>query len=143
MGVVAVLLDTVRTCRSLASDNALATAMHVKRQTVSQWRSGTSYPDETKLAQLIEMAGGDSGWALRVEKERAKGPMAKVWADLAKRLGTAAALLVMVTMTSGTGVAGDFGSGTRNECILRAVRRWLNSLGRLGVSTLSDHQIRA
>lgn len=52
-----ILLDKIKESRSLASDNALAAALGVKRQTVSNWRNGHNYPDAVACATIAGLTG--------------------------------------------------------------------------------------
>lgn len=51
------LLDKIKKTRSLASDNALATALGQSRQNVSNWRLGKRLPDAVACAQIAELSG--------------------------------------------------------------------------------------
>ena len=51
------LLDKIKETRSLASDNALAGHLGVKRQTVSNWRHGVNMPDAVACARIADEAG--------------------------------------------------------------------------------------
>ena len=51
------LLDKIKETRSIASDNALALALGVKRQTVSNWRKGRALPDAVQCATIAGLTG--------------------------------------------------------------------------------------
>lgn len=93
MTCVALLLDKARDARSIPSDNALALAIGQRRQVVSQWRKGDSYPSEDHIAQLAKMAREDEGvWLVRVRAERTTGPAHVGWERVLRQLGAAAVL---------------------------------------------------
>lgn len=87
MTIVASLLDKYRECRSLASDNALALDLGVTRQVVSQWRAGSSYPGDHRIAQMAEGCKEDAGvWLAQVHAERAGQPEKAAWESIVRRL---------------------------------------------------------
>ena len=93
MSQIVTLLDKVKKARSLASDNAFALDFGVKRQVVSQWRNGETYPSEDHIARLAELAGEDPvRWLVAVKAERTEGPAGKAWERLARQLGAAASV---------------------------------------------------
>lgn len=97
MSVVATLMDKARERRGIPTDMALGERLGRSRQIVSQWRSGDKYPDEDVIVQLAELAGDDPAqWLIAVKAIRTEGPAGKVWAALARRLATTAALLAVV-----------------------------------------------
>ena len=103
MSIVATLLDKARTRRGIPTDMALAERLGRSRAVVSEWRAGKSYPDEDLIVALAELAGDDPGeWLLAVKAVRTDGKAGKVWAALAKRLATAAAMLLVVALPYGT-----------------------------------------
>ena len=102
MTCVALLLDNARNARSIPSDNALALALGQRRQVVSQWRKGDSYPSEDHIAQLAKMAREDEGvWLVRVKAERTTGPAHEGWARVLRQLGVAAAVAVVTLLPIG------------------------------------------
>lgn len=97
MTAVAQLLDKVRNTCSLPSDAALAERLGITRQTIHCWRHGIAFPNEDHVARMAGMAHEDPGaWLLKVKAESSTGAAGKAWAALAKRLGAAAAVLLMV-----------------------------------------------
>jgi len=93
MSAIADLIDRAKKARAIPSDNAFAVAMGWRRQVISQWRSGDSYPSEDHIAQLAELAHDDPvKWLVAVKAERTDGPAGKAWARLARQLGAAAAV---------------------------------------------------
>lgn len=95
MSIVATLMDKARTRRGIPTDMALGERLGRSRQVVSQWRSGDKYPDEDVIVQLAELAGDDPAqWLIAIKAVRTEGPAGKVWAALAKRLGTVAAIVL-------------------------------------------------
>ena len=102
MTAIAELLDKAKKARSIPSDNAFAVAMGWRRQVVSQWRNGDSYPSEDHIAQLAEIANDDPvTWLVRIKAERTDGAAGKAWARLARQLGAAAALAVAALLPMG------------------------------------------
>jgi hypothetical protein len=51
------LLDAIKERRNLETDSALATALGVKRQTVSNWRQGRNTPDAVACATIAGLSG--------------------------------------------------------------------------------------
>jgi len=102
METIKTLLDKAKKLRSHPTDMALAAALHVKRQTVSQWRSGATHPDEVSCARIAEMTGEPLARVLGIVGEaRAKDAAAKaVWRKLAS---AAAAILVTLAVYAGDG----------------------------------------
>lgn len=99
MSIVATLLDKARTRRGIPTDMALAERLGRSRAVVSEWRAGKSYPDEDLIVALAELAGDDPGeWLLAIKAVRTDGKAGKIWAALAKRLGTAAAVVMLGVM---------------------------------------------
>lgn len=105
MAIVAALLDKARATRSIPSDLALAERLGISRQAVSNWRHGDKFPDEETIAQLALLAGDDPAqWLVAIKAVRTDGVAGKAWAALAKRLGAAAAV-VLVAALPYTGIA--------------------------------------
>lgn len=97
MGFAATLLDNYKKARNLGSDGRVAEELEVTRQTVSQWRSGTAYPDEEKIASLAIGAGADpGGWLNAIRAERCTGPAALAYRKIARSFGIAATLCLAV-----------------------------------------------
>ncbi|MDI9239855.1 hypothetical protein QLQ15_13165 [Lysobacter sp. LF1] len=121
MNAIANLLDKAKTTKGIPSDNAFAVAMGWRRQVISQWRSGDSYPSEDNIAQLAEVANEDVvKWLVTVKAERTDGPAGKAWARLARQLGTAAALALVALLPFGNVSAKSITTVdvVRDECIL-------------------------
>lgn len=96
MSIVATLMDKARQRRGIPTDMALAERLGRSRALVSEWRAGKGYPDEDLIIALAEMAGDDPGeWLVAVKAIRTDGRAGKVWAELAKRIGAAAVMLVV------------------------------------------------
>ena len=99
MAIVAALLDKARATRSIPSDLALAERLGISRQAVSNWRHGDKFPDEETIAQLALLAGDDPAqWLVAIKAVRTDGAAGKAWAALAKRLGAAAAVLLVAAL---------------------------------------------
>lgn len=94
------LLDKCKKVRSIASDNALAQALGITRQTVSQWRAGKTYPDAVRCAEIAQITGLPLGKVLGIVGEaRAISREEKaVWRKLA---GLAASLLMALFLPVG------------------------------------------
>lgn len=93
-----ILLDNIKEMRSLASDNALAAAIGVKRQTVSNWRQDRTLPDAVQCATIAGLTGeplakvlGIVGEARAISREEKS-----VWRKLA---ASAAALFLASVAT--------------------------------------------
>lgn len=89
------LLDEVKTARGLTTDSALADALGVSKQAVSNWRQGRNTPDPVQCAAIAGYTGLPLGKVLGIIGEaRAISREEKaVWRKLA---ATAALLTVMV-----------------------------------------------
>lgn len=93
MGAIAELLDRYKSRNGLTSDNALANAIGVTRQTVSQWRAQNAYPDEDRIAEIAADANEDAaGWLGAVRAERTTGAAAAAYRKIARAFGVAAAI---------------------------------------------------
>ena len=96
MSIVSTLIDKARQRAGIASDSALAAQFGVHRQAVSKWRNGDAYPDEEHIAEMAVMAGDDPvQWLVAIKAIRAEGKAGKAWAALAKRLATAAMVVLL------------------------------------------------
>lgn len=98
-------LDAVKAAKNLPSDYALANLIGVTRQSISGWRSGRSLPDPIFAARLGEELGINPLFVIAdVESEKALGRhhehIAQAWRDLAKRVGGAAAAVMLGTVLS-------------------------------------------
>lgn len=101
MSVLATLIDKAKQKRGIPTDMALAERLGRSRQLISEWRSGNAYPDEELIVALAELAGDDPAeWLVAVKAVRADGKAGKVWAALAKRLGAAAAVVLVGVLAS-------------------------------------------
>jgi transcriptional regulator with XRE-family HTH domain len=96
MGVIALQLDKLKAAKSLGNLSDIARYLHVHRQTVSAWMKGDSYPEEDRIAQIATAIGEDPGaWLAAVKAERTEAGPAKLgWEAAARRLATAAALVL-------------------------------------------------
>jgi len=95
-----ILLDKIKESRSLASDNALAAALGVKRQTVSNWRNGHNYPDAVACATIAGLTGeplarvlGIVGEARAISREEKA-----VWHKLATSVAAVILLAVAIPL---------------------------------------------
>ena len=75
------LLNEIRAKRNLASDSALARALHVTPQTVWNWRNGVSLPDTVSAARIAQESEQPLGKVLAsINEAREITPDAKaVW----------------------------------------------------------------
>lgn len=97
MSIMAGLLDAYRKAQNLSSDNALSAELGVTRQTVSQYRNGSAYPDQERFISICDGAGLDAGaWLAAMQAERASGDTRARWLEAAKKLGYAAAIILAV-----------------------------------------------
>lgn len=97
MGIVALLLDNYKKTTGTRSDSAIADEFDVTRQTVSQWRNGSAYPQEETIVALAEGAKQDTGgWLNAIRAERCTGPAALAYRTIARSLGIAAVVCLAV-----------------------------------------------
>ena len=97
MNAVDRLLDKARGVCSRPSDAALAERIGVSRQVVSTWRKGTAPVPDERIAQLAALIHEDAAeWMVQIRAEQSTGPAAKAWAGLARKLASAAALVLLV-----------------------------------------------
>ena len=94
------LLDKIKETRSIASDNALAAALGVKRQTVSNWRQDRTLPDAVQCATIAGLTGeplakvlGIVGEARAISREEKS-----VWRKLAASAMAAFVLMGATTL---------------------------------------------
>lgn len=92
MDRVIALLDQAKKACKATTDMELASCLHVKRATLSKWRTGNGFPDEVSCARIAELTGEPLARVLGVVGEaRAKSGAAKaVW----RRLASAAAVIL-------------------------------------------------
>jgi transcriptional regulator with XRE-family HTH domain len=80
MSKVLELLDAAKKRQAIKSDYALAQALGVGRQHVSNWRTGTNRPKPVFVLQLAVMAGLDPVKTLAaIEEEDENDPTRKEW----------------------------------------------------------------
>lgn len=102
MAIVGTLLDKARAKRGIPTDMALGERIGKSRQVISQWRAGSTWPEEDMVVKLAEMAGDEPAqWLVAIKAVRSDGAAAKVWASLAKRLGAVAAVLLVAALPFG------------------------------------------
>jgi hypothetical protein len=99
MSATTKLLDKWKKANSIASDNAAAIRLKIGRAAVSRWRNELGQAEVHLIAQMAQECGEDSAvWMALVESERARSAEdRKVWAALARRLGAAAAVFLMLS----------------------------------------------
>lgn len=132
MSAIAELLDLAKKAKHIDTDNAFAVSLNWRRQIVSQWRNGESYPSEENIAFLAGLAHEDPAtWLVRIKAERSEGAAGKAWAALAKRLGAAAALVFLVGGLAPSPAAAqgiDSASVSGPMYIMSILRRWIAGL---------------
>lgn len=136
MNQVSALLDKVREVCSLPSDAALGARLGVSRQVVSEWRKGNKPLSLERVAQLCAMAHLDGpAWAAAISLETASTPAERtMWRDAARRLASAAALVLLVGAAVTPALSAAKMTGLY---IMSSARRTLrNVLGRDGQHTL-------
>lgn len=81
-----------------STDMAIAARLGISRSAVSKWRKGGQITPE-HLAKLIEIAKADAAMGLMILAEQdAKGAGGRVWSVGAKRLGAAAAVVLVAVV---------------------------------------------
>lgn len=95
------LLDAIKERRNLETDSALAAALGVKRQTVSNWRQGRNTPDAVACATIAGLSGEPLARVIGLAGEqRAISQEEKaVWRKLAASVGVAL-IAVLATLPS-------------------------------------------
>lgn len=87
MSIVATLMDRARKGEKMSTDSALALRLGVTRATASQWREGTAYPGEEKIAQLATMAGDHPiDWLIAIKAERSSGAARDAWLQQSRQV---------------------------------------------------------
>jgi len=137
------LLDKAREACSLHSDAALAERLQVSRQLVSQWRKGAAPIPDERIANIARMAHADPAeWLVSIRAEQTSGEAAKAWNALAKKMRSAAAVVVLAAVLPAlptTARAGQFGVHTQPRevvgtgCIMRTFH-WMDRTLRLASS---------
>ena len=103
MRVMPAVLDAYRRAKNITSDSALADALHVKRQTVNQYRNGSAFPTDTRFIELCEGAKLDpDAYLAALQADRATGIAQVRWAEAARKLGYAATMCLAVYTAIGT-----------------------------------------
>ena len=119
------LLDAIKERRNLETDSALATALGVKRQTVSNWRQGRNTPDAVACATIAGLSGEPLARVIGLAGEqRAISQEEKaVWRKLAATAMTALCAIGFAFPSLGKAheikaSAFDVGTGHSAHCIL-------------------------
>lgn len=86
------LVEKAKTRASLSSDYALAKAIGIERQVISQWKSGKRHPSNAEAVQLATLAGIDEMEVIaQIELETAKTePKKEFWKHYIESRGFAA-----------------------------------------------------
>lgn len=92
------IIERAKAKADLASDYALAKAMGIERQVISQWRGGKRHPSNEEAVQLATLAGLDEMQVIaEIELRTAKNEKKKAfWQHYIESRGVAAC----VTMTA-------------------------------------------
>lgn len=104
------LIDLARARAGIQSDYRLAKVLGLTPQTISQWRSGKSFPDMLRVFQLAQMAElqhiDTAVAAIELERVKARPEQATAWRQVLQKLGgIAAAVIVSVGLGGLAGVA--------------------------------------
>lgn len=89
--------DRARSIAALKSDNALATALGISRQSLSQMRSGALLPGDALMLKIADLAGENTQVALlqlQVWKSR-DSETKKAWQDLTRVFQRSAAAILL------------------------------------------------
>ena len=94
------LIDAAKARQGWPSDYRLGKVLGVTSQTVSQWRSGVSYPELLSIYRLAEFAGQEPAAVVAsIEYERAqrngRSDAAGAWEAMLSRLSTATAAAIL------------------------------------------------
>lgn len=101
MHAIANLLDRARKHSGIGSDSALAERLGRSRQALSHWRVGYKVPEDDQVMALARLAGEDQGpWLLLAQAARTTGAAHEAWVALARRLGAAASITLMLFAVS-------------------------------------------
>lgn len=115
------LLDKAR--KVCSTDMAVAARLGVTRSAVSKWRKGGLITPE-HVARLIEIANADPAIAASILAEQdPKGAGGRVWADVAKRLGAAAVVVLAVALPYQGARAANVQAEHGSACTLCAIFR--------------------
>ena len=100
MRSIDLLLDKARAKCERPSDRALAEKLRVTASAVSKWRKG-GVITEMHATALAAIAGLDGEIVVRVMEEQAETPaQRRVWRSVLDRLSAAAAVLVLVVLST-------------------------------------------
>lgn len=101
MSYVEKLLDKAALKCDRPSYRALAERMGVTSASLSQFKLGQVPMPEERIVQAAKIAGEDPDiWLLIVKAEQTHGDVAKSWQRLARKLGAAAAIVLMLSAVS-------------------------------------------
>ncbi|HID9489538.1 TPA: DUF3693 domain-containing protein [Stenotrophomonas maltophilia] len=102
MTAIAQLLDQARERCNFNSDNELAAAVGLKRQTIHQWRHSLAPISDERIAQICAMAKLDGPhWTAQIHAERAQSPAERaMWKSMLDRLSAVAAVLALVVFAA-------------------------------------------
>lgn len=107
------LIDLARARAGIESDYRLAKILSVTRATVSQWRSGTTYPDLLmvfRLAELAELKHVDTVIAsLEVDRSNraARPEQAEAWRQVLEKIGGIAAAVIVSVGLGGAAIGAN------------------------------------
>lgn len=96
MTTIARLIDKAR-LKSGSNYSQIGERLKRSRQTISNWRSGERVPEDDEVIALAHMAGEDAdGWLAVAQAARTDGAAKRHWEAIAKRLGVAATVLLVL-----------------------------------------------
>ena len=105
---ITALIDKAREHSGIPSDNQIAERFGITRQVVSQWRSGKSVPSDERILALSRMAGAAPGpFLVAAAAARSHGEAARAWSALARQLGAAAVVTLMLAPVAAEVVGRD------------------------------------
>lgn len=124
MGRVNDLLDRDRERGQIESDNKLAELFGVTRQAVSKWRMGDAYPSDDNITRLAKIAKeAEEYWLIAITAERADEPARSAWERAAKRLASAAIILLAALPHTSKAAPYGYAEPEPGICIMRNAMR--------------------
>lgn len=91
-------IDAARARAGIRSDRQLAIQLGLVQSSISQMRTKRIWPSDETMIRLAIMAGIDPAEALlELSAWRTEGTAQTLWRELARKLGTAATVAIMVT----------------------------------------------
>ncbi|MEG3641646.1 hypothetical protein [Magnetococcus sp. PR-3] len=95
--------DLAKQNHALKNDSALAEALNLKRNAISNWRTKRAWPNDESMVALAELAGKDPGEALlHLASWRTGGKAHQEWQKLFMTLTGTAAIFALFFVDSST-----------------------------------------